>query len=146
MALTRVDHWATRSFHNFLLERAREPFAWGKNDCALMAADGIERMTGVDIAADFRGKYQTEAEAFALIRAVTGGETVEDAARWCAEKFALPAWPVPLCAQRGDLVVLVDEGRTIAGLVHLNGRDIAAVGEGGLKRIPITAAYRAWHV
>lgn len=147
--LTRVEHWATRSFHDFLLWRAYEPFVWGKSDCALFVADGIEAMTGVDIAADFRGLYTTEEEAFALIRTVTGGETAADAAAWCANKFELPEWPFPLCAQRGDMVVLEDEGRLITGLIHLNGRDVVAQGEAGLKRIPITAAartLRAWRV
>jgi hypothetical protein len=144
--LVRKEHWATRAFNDFLMARAREPFAWGSNDCALMAADGIEAMTGVDIAADFRGRYSTEAEAFALIRAVTGGETVEDAAAYCAAQFDLPEWVYPWGASRGDLVILPDQGRLISGLVHLNGRDVVAVGEEGLKRLSFTSIVRAWHV
>jgi hypothetical protein len=146
MALTRVEHWATRSFHEFLIARAPEPFVWGKNDCALFVADGIQSLTGVDIAPDFRGKYTTEEEAFQLIEAVTGGKTVEDAAAWCAARYGLEEWACPLGAQRGDMVVLMDADRLISGLVHLNGRDIVAVGEEGLKRIPLTAVTRAWHV
>jgi hypothetical protein len=146
MALTRVDHWDTRSFHHFLVARAPLPFAWGENDCALFVADGIEAMTGVDIAADFRGRYHSEAEALDLIREITGGEAVADAAAWCADKFGMREWLHPLCAQRGDMVTLADAGRVISGLVHLNGRHIVAVGEMGLKRLPISAALRAWHV
>lgn len=146
MPLIRVDYWDTRSFHQFLVERARAPFAWGTNDCALFVADGIEAITGVDIAADFRGKYHTEQEAFDLIREITGGETIAAAAAWCAAKFGMLETPTPLYAQRGDMVVLPDEDRLIAGLVHLNGRDIVAVGENGLKRIPLAAATRAWRV
>jgi hypothetical protein len=44
------------------------------------------------------------------------------------------------------MVVVRDEGRLITGLVHLNGRDIVAVGGEGLKRLPKTAVMRAWHV
>lgn len=146
MALTRVDHWETRSFHDFLKARAGIPFAWGENDCALFVADGIEAMTGVDIAADFRGNYHSEAEALDLIRTITGGEGVADAAAWCAHKFGLREWFQPLYAQRGDMVTLEDAGRVISGLVHLNGRHIVAVGEAGLKRLPIASAIRAWHV
>jgi hypothetical protein len=156
MALTRIQYWDTRSFSRFLLQRASEPFVWGKNDCALMAADGIEAITGVDIAADFRGKYGSEEEAFALIRELTGGETVEDAAAYCAAKAGLREWELPLCARRGDLVVLEDAGRIIAGLVHLNGREVVAVGDAGLKRLPIAGRddagavisliKRAWNV
>jgi len=103
-------------------------------------------MTGVDIAADFRGKYTNEASALALIKQLAGGSTVADAAAWCAAKHGLVEREYPLMAQRGDLVVLEDSGRLIAGLIHLSGRHIVAAGETGLKRILITAAKRAWKV
>jgi hypothetical protein len=160
--ITRQPHWDTRGLHAFLLARATAPFVWGANDCALFAADAIEAMTGVDIAADFRGsdgrgKYHDEASAFALIHSVTGGTTVADAAAHCAAQHGLVEWllphspgtvpvPGPLLARRGDLVVLPDAGRLIAGVVHPNGRDVAVVGEAGLKRIPVTTVTRAWHV
>jgi hypothetical protein len=134
------------------MERARAPFAWGRNDCALFAADGIEAITGVDIAGDFRGKYSDEASAMALIKTVCGGATVADAAVYCAEKHGLKEWtdksgkPQPLFARRGDLVVFVaPTGSLVAGLVHLNGRHLVAVGEQGLYRFPISKALRAWH-
>jgi hypothetical protein len=146
MTLTRTDHWATRALHDFLIARARAPFVWGEHDCALFAADAVQAMTGVDIAADFRGKYSSEAEAFALIKELTGGETVADAAAWCAAKHGMLEWKHPLMAQRGDLVVLEESGRLIAGIVSLNGRQLLCAGESGLHRLPITDIKRAWHV
>ena len=148
--LTRKPYWDTRAFHQFLLARANTPFAWGGNDCCMFPADAIEAITGEDIAADFRGRYSTEAEAFALIATVTGkasaaAEAVGDAAAYCAEKAGMKEWRYPLQAQRGDLVVVEDAGRLIAGVMHLNGKDVAAVGDAGLKRLPISAVKRAWH-
>ncbi len=144
--MKRQKHWDTRGYHHFLRERAHAPFEWGKHDCALFAADGVEAITGVDIAADFRGKYFDEAGAMALIQSVTGGATVADAAAWCAEKHGLKEWPKPLFAQRGDLVVFqAPTGDLVAGLVHLAGH-IVAVGESGLYRFPISKTLRAWHV
>jgi hypothetical protein len=146
--MKRIEHWATRGLDAFLRSRAATPFAWGTHDCALFAADGIEVMTGVDIAADFRGKYSDEAGALEAIRTVAGGATVADAAAWCAAKHGLEEWRHPLCAQRGDLVVYEDEitGRPVSGLVHLSGRHIVAAGPDGLKRVSITEVLRAWHV
>ena len=149
--LARVQHWATRAFHDFLLARANEPFAWGSHDCALFAADGIQALTGVDIAADFRGKYSDEAGAIAAIKSIANGTTVEEAAAYCAAQHNLAEWKSPLLAQRGDLVTLEDDGRIIAGLIHLSGRHIVAAGETGLKRILIhdgttSPIRRAWHV
>jgi len=150
MAIKRQHHWATRSFHGFLSERSDSTFVWGKNDCALLAADGILAMTGVDIAADFRDKYHDEASAMDLITELTGVQnpTVADAASYCANKHGLVERRYPLTAQRGDLVVVEDAGRLIAGLMHLSGRHVVAAGESGLKRIALTKTNikRAWKV
>ena len=154
MPLKRTTHWATRELHKFLEARRDAPFAWGTNDCCLFPADAILSFTGTDIAADFRGKYATEAEAFALIRSVTGGTTVADAAAWCAAKHGLAEWadaqgaPLPLFAQRGDLVVVENGGTLIAGIVHLNGKHVISMAEAGPVRLLITPGLikRAWHV
>jgi hypothetical protein len=147
--LVRVQHWATRAYHEFLLARAKMPFAWGANDCASFAADGILAMTGVDIAADFRGRYTDEASALAAIKTITGGTTIADAAAWCATKHALAEWPYPLLAKRGDLVVFTAGGRLQAGLVHLTGAHVVAPGEKGLMLMRIhdeATLARSWHV
>jgi hypothetical protein len=106
---------------------------------------------GVDIAADFRGKYTDKISAFKTIRTITGGTTVADAAAWCAAKYGLEELQHPLCAQRGDLVVMrqtaadtADE--LIAGIVHLSGAHLVSVAESGAVRLPITNVVRAWRV
>jgi hypothetical protein len=144
--MIRLEHWATQSFHSFLLERAKMPFIWGTNDCCTFAADAIKSITGADIAAEFRGRYSTKTEAFKLIKQITGGSTVEDAAAYCAAKHGLQELTSPLFAQRGDLVVMVENGETLAGVVHLNGRHIVTVGEKGLMVKYITDVKRAWRV
>jgi hypothetical protein len=145
--MKRHLHWATRHYHQFLLDRAKAPFAWGSNDCALFAADGIMAICGVDIADDFRGKYDSQSSAFALIHSVCGGSTVADAAAHCAAKHNLPELKYPLMAQRGDLVIATNgDGSPIAGLIHLNGRHIVSVSEKGLVLLPITSVTRAWRV
>ena len=144
----RLQHWATRSFHQHLLATRALPFAWGTHDCALFAANGILAFAGVDIASDFRGLYHDEAGAKAAIEKVTGVKdgTVEDAAAYCAKKHGLVELVHPLQARRGDLVVLEDSGRVIAGLVHLSGREVVSAGEKGLKKISIMNIKRAWRV
>jgi len=148
MPLKRTQHWATREYHTFLHERRSQPFAWGKHDCCLFAADGIKAFTGTDIASDFRGKYNDQASALTAIHSITGGgRTVADAAAWVAKKHGLTEWKHPLMAQRGDLAVAKNgDGSMIVGLIHLNGRHIVTVGEKGSLRLPISSILRAWHV
>ncbi len=142
--MTRKDHWATRAYHDYLLSRARTPFAWGTNDCSTFSADGIEAITGVDIMADLRG-YTTNTGAMKKIHDVTGGSSLADAVVWCANKYGLTERVHPLMAQRGDLVLYTnDDGELATGLVHLNGRHIVSPGDAGLIRIPITSVTRSW--
>ena len=161
--LKRTTHWATREFHQFLLEREKLPFAWGTNDCCLFPADAIQSFTGEDLAAEFRGKYTDEASAFAVVRDVCSSLAPNDwqvtqrnvayiAASWCAKKAGLVEWvdkedkPAPLFAQRGDLVVVENGESVIAGVVHLNGRHVISVGHEGLLRLPMRAVKRAWRI
>jgi hypothetical protein len=152
MALTKLDHWHTRAFDPFLRERANMPFEWGKNDCALFAADAILANTGIDIADDFRGKYTTQLGALRIISKITGGTSVADAAAYCATKHGLVEHTHPLLAKRGDLVVIENDGNLIAGVVHLNGMHVISVSETGLVRLPIADlkgrpnVVRAWSV
>ena len=144
--MKRLVHWDTQHFHDFLLQRATMPFAWGTNDCATFAADGILAFTGTDIMAELRG-YTTNTGAMQKIAAVTGGKSLEEAVVWCANKQGLVERTHALMAQRGDLVLYRNaDGELASGLVHLNGRDVVSPGESGLLRMPLSAVQRAWAV
>lgn len=151
-SLRRTTHWLTRELDTYLREHANDKFEWGVQDCCLFAANAIQAMTSVDIADDFRGKYTDETSAFALIKTVTGGTTVADAAAHCATRHGLTEWvdktgkPQPLRAMRGDLVVIDNAGHLIAGIVDLSGRYVAAMSETGIIRLSIMSIVRAWHV
>ena len=138
-------HEAAVALEVHLYSRIDMPFEWGVHDCCLFAANAIEAMHGVDIADDFRGKYSDQASAMALIKSVTGGASIEDAAAWCAKKHGLTEHTFPLMAQRGDLVIINNGGNLIAGVVHLNGRHVVSISESGPVRLSILAIVRAWH-
>lgn len=146
MPLIRHTDWDIKAFHQFLLEQATAPFQWSVNDCCMFAANAIQSFTDTDIADEFRGKYSTELGAFKLIKQITGGTSVEDAAAYCATKHGLVEHKFPLMAKRGDLVVVDNGGNLIAGVVHLNGRHVISVSEDGLVRLPITEVKRSWSV
>lgn len=156
---------AIRSFA--AIDTPESAAAYAANTAAHMAADDInphahaaarraahaeiaKGFVGVDIAADFRGKYTDKISAFKAIRTITGGSTVADAAAWCAAKYGLEELEHPLCAQRGDLVVMRQatddaEDQLIAGIVHLSGH-LVSVAESGAVRLPITNVVRAWRI
>jgi hypothetical protein len=144
--MKRTQHWDTQEYNTHIKEHAIDAFGWGVNDCCMFPANAIQAFTGVDIASDFRGKYSDEASAFALIKTITGGTTVADAAAYCANKHGLIEYQHPLMAKRGDLVVIQNGDTLIAGIVHLNGRHVISVSQSGLVRLPITSIVRSWSV
>lgn len=150
--MTRLPQWDTVLLPAFLASRKGQPFAWGKNDCCLFAADAVQAITGVDIAADFRGKYSNHVDALTLVWKLTGksdnhGTTeAANAAEYCAAKHGLTEYEHPKQAKRGDLVVVSNADRLIAGVVHTDGRHIAGLGEAGLLYFPISTVQRAWAV
>jgi len=144
--IKRSPTWLTQELATFLQQNANAQFVWGTLDCSLFAADAIKAMTGIDVADDFRGKYTDKTSAFALIKSVTGGTTVGDAAAYCATKHGLTPWKYPLQAQRGDLVTVENNGELIAGIVDLSGKRVACLSETGIVRFSIMGIKQAWHV
>lgn len=144
--LTREHNWELL-LHNYIDSKRSVEFAWGVSDCALFVCDGIQAMTGTDVAGEFRGKYSDQAGAVATIKSVTGGSTVEDAAVYIAQQNAMKEWGGPLYAQRGDAVLFdtPDQGPAL-GLLYLDGKSALFVGRNGLQRMPAKKCRRAWRV
>ncbi|WP_295560634.1 hypothetical protein [uncultured Sphingomonas sp.] len=134
--MQRHAGWET-ALHDYLAALSGAVFVWGRLDCALFAAGAVEAMTGVDPAADFRGRYSTPNGAVRALRRYGAG-TLEAtiAARFGEIRTAF--------ARRGDLV-LVD------GMVGVCvGADAVFIGEtdgeAGLVRFPRTSWQKAWAV
>lgn len=108
--MTRFPDWPER-LNDFLEGRRERPFSWGSNDCALFAADAIHAITGEDVAAKWRG-YRSERGALTRIRDLGG-----------LRGAALAAGLVEKCiglAQRGDVVLVMNDGRETLGVVAGN--------------------------
>lgn len=67
--MKRAEHWRPAFFAAITAHRPF-PFAWGEHDCALLTADCIVAVTGLDLAAPFRGRYATEEQSRAVLAEV----------------------------------------------------------------------------
>ena len=56
--MKRYSFWRDALFH-YVQGVARKPFAWGDHDPPLFVAGAVAAMTGVDLAAEYRGRYRT---------------------------------------------------------------------------------------
>ena len=109
------------------------PLVWGKSDCLLTTCDAIEAMTGVDPAADIRGKYKSKAGAYRLIKQ----RGYDSLGAVLADHFA--EIPVAM-AGRGDVGVYQN---TVGYFCEYG---FAVKGEDGLRFLPRMMAERAFKV
>ena len=115
----------------------RTPYAWGQHDCALFAAGAVEAMTGIDFAAEFRGKYEDEDGARRLLTSLGCGDVGDLASRYLPEI-------TPAEARRGDVVMI--EGQLGPFLAVVDGRTAVGPSARGLTHTPVELATRAWGV
>ena len=135
--MTRRPDWAERLAATIEAAhgRAVEP---SRHDCGLFVADCILAMTGVDVAADWRGRYGAFSQGLALagVRSVVG-----------LPRKAGFAPVNPALAHRGDVAVArvgpIVGGKPQLALAVFDGAWL--VGPQG-ARVPRTLALRAWRV
>lgn len=132
--MTRHDNWP-KLLASFVEERRSVPFAWGKNDCCLFAADWINRACGVDLAADLRGRYSSALAATRILAGLGGVLQV-------AEKLG-SLRPIKISTtQRGDVVAFAMQGGHALGVCL--GDVCALVGKSGLVFPRTLDAEAAW--
>lgn len=95
--MNRLTDWEER-LATFVADNRERPFAWGQWDCILMACAAVEAMTGVDPAAEYRGRYSDREGAALALRELGKGTLVKTIAS------VFPERPIGK-AQRGDIVL-----------------------------------------
>lgn len=109
------------------------PLVWGKSDCLLTACDAIEAMTGIDPAADIRGRYKSKAGSYRLIKQ----RGYDSLGAVLSDRFA--EIPVAM-AGRGDVGIYQN---TVGYFCEYG---FAVKGEDGLRFLPRMMAERAFKV
>ena len=131
----RRQSWPER-LSDYFDARRDMPFAWGTgengNDCASFAAGAIEAMTG-------------NAPALPAYEGAAGAARVMDDGSVRERCEALYGAVIPVSfAQRGDLVLMLMEGRETLAICE--GDYLAGPGETGMLFVPRTLGVCAWRV
>lgn len=149
--LTWHEQWEAKLHHSIETHKAK-PFAWGEHDFALSVCNHVQAMTGIDLAAAFRGQYQSEDAALAAMgRICQDATTLEHVVEQLAAQHGIPEIK-PLHAQHGDVVLLDNPSPSTGlnsqalGIVHLNGRHVIATGPDGLRLLRLAHVRRAWRI
>jgi len=134
-AIERADGWELRLFA-VIADAEGVPFGYGSQDCFRFACAAIEALTGVDHWAAYAGRYQTRADAYALI-AEHGG--LSEGMDWlCGPRVAASH------ARRGDIVCIDTPLGEALGVCL--GVDAAVLGDVGLRYVPVADALCAWRI
>lgn len=117
-----------RQLNEYIIEAQerykRDGFAWGVFDCVAFAGDWARLVLGTDPLEAYRGRYQSTAEAFALLSKIDG--TLLDA---LSRRFGEPIHPSQ--AHRGDIAYRIAD--SACGIYFTSGARMQALflGEGG---------------
>lgn len=129
------------TLYALIRDRHAERFAWGTHDCAMLAFDAVQTLTGRDPAADLRGTYSNAMGALRTLAMLGGLEAL------CAARFGAP---VPIDeAEDGDIALLrpsVCAGESCEhGALGVFWRGlVVAQGDMGLMYLQRDRAQRAW--
>lgn len=127
--LRRLDDWRARLAAEMDRQR-RDPFAWGKHDCAIGFAAGIvEALTGVDMARGYRGKYASPRGALKLLK----DEGADSLSAFVAAR--LPGVH-PAFANVGDIGVVASDGPLGEALCMIDASGLVVMTEQGHGRRP----------
>lgn len=138
---SRPIDWEVRLRAAVAAAEARR-FRWGEFDCCLWACDVVAVLRGVDLAAPFRGRYDTARGAARALRTFSGAG-LDATATKIAAAHGFPEIPVSL-AQRGDVALIrTPQGDALAVVLGVMS---AAPGPRGLARVRTLDAARAWAV
>ena len=132
----RLPDWKTRLIA-YVSDAARTPFQMGVHDCALFSAGAVLAMTGVDYAANWRGRYTTLTGGLRVLRKEGFADHIDLAARTFDEVH-------PAFADLGDLAVIPTPEGDVLGVVQ--GEMIYGLNKAGIAYTPRERAMRAFRV
>ncbi len=135
----RPENW-TALLSDYVEAAKKTPRAWGIHDCASFACGWWRLMTGVDVYAVLRGKYDTELGA-ARIMKQRGWEDMEAVGNY----FFGTKHKGVFHASRGDIVCALDEF-SVKALGISVGASGAFLSEDGAKLLSFRRFTQVWSV
>lgn len=138
--MSRKEGWENE-LAVYLDKVSTRSFKRGKHDCALFVCNCIKILTGVDYAAEYRGKYKTKKEAFQMLKE----RGFEDLSKIAFGKLGDPYKNINF-AKRGDLVTLDCKEGISLGIIDMTGKRAVTTGEKALTYYPKDQWIQAWEV
>jgi hypothetical protein len=137
--MKRRGDWHSR-LNAFIDSVKRRPFDWATNNCGEhFAAGAVEAMTGVDVAAKWRGRY-TSASGAVRVMKNDGFASLGDMVASVLPEIH------PSRAKLGDIAAIPANGPFGTSLGIVNGEVILVLGEQSMGVVPSARAERVFAV
>jgi len=132
----KIDGWEKRLEYT-IAHYIKTPFNWGDADCVCFVSDVMSAVCGYDPIAPYRGQWKNEKTAkAALLKYAKGG--------FDEIFYGLTIVPHYKMASRGDVGIMMHEGKEYCGAVGLNGRSFLVRRNNGLEAFHIADNLRLW--
>lgn len=140
--MTRLPGWRKR-YEAFIDQVKATPFSWAGHDCAVGFAGGmVLALTGVDLVAPWRGRFETQAEALALLQRELHHDNLGDLVSTLLEEHEHPSQ-----MQVGDIAGIPTDNAFGFSLGICNGGGtVLVLREDGMGVLDQSSATRAWRV
>ncbi|ABN75744.1 DUF6950 family protein [Cereibacter sphaeroides] len=136
--MRRREDWRSRLWSE-IDRQAREPFGWGRQDCAIgLACGAVQAVTGEDVGAEWRGRYDSPGAGLRIVlkRAKSLGDFV---ALHLEEQH-------PVFARVGDIGIVEAEGPFGEALCVVDVSRLIVQTDSGLGSLPRDRMLRAFKV
>lgn len=137
--MRRLPDWRV-DFYQAIEAHRGFAFAWGHHDCAILTADCIKAVTGLDLAAPYRGRYDSQRSG----QEALAGQGRADPAAILAEHFEEIAVGHAIV---GDAAIIPLSRRRRFAVAPVAGAELVVFSPGGpLGLVPLTEASRAFRI
>jgi hypothetical protein len=126
--------------NTFLEQRKTVPFKWGESDCCMFACDGLLALTGIDVAKDYRGKYDTASGSKKSLGEAGLNKIITDLMNDLDVKEINKNF-----AKRGDLVLIDTPRGDALALIDMRG-NVTGQGEFKLVTYKLDCVIKAWGI
>lgn len=126
--------------NTFFEKRKSISFAWGKSDCCMFACDGVLALTGIDVAKDFRDKYDTATGA----KKVLGKDGLNKIITGLMKNLNVEEINKNF-VRRGDLVLIDTPRGDALALIDMRG-EVTGQGEFKLVTYKLDCVIKAWGI
>jgi hypothetical protein len=135
--MMKVIDWEAK-LTQFVEAKRHEPFSWGTNDCFFFAMDCVAMLRGVDVAAEFRGKYKSLIAAVKL-------QAKHGSTKWLDQHFI--RFDNNNLIQRGSIVCYMHETHNPPEALGICiGTEFIAPGKDGIEFLPMSQVVTGWRV